>query len=84
MKQTNWPHWLPRGARLSVKLTNDQLNFIRPVFTSLREGGKYGAAVDNVTLCNGSISGLKVSLKHFIRRFAFSDIDTSNLTAALK
>lgn len=81
---TNWPHWLPKSSLIGVKLTESQLNFIRPVFTSLREGGKYGSPVDGVTLCNGILSGLKVSFKQFIKRFDFSDIDVSNLTEALK
>lgn len=83
-KTTNWPHWFPKGARISVKLTENQLNFIRPAFTSMREGGEYGSPVDGVTLYNGSLSGLKVSFKQFVKRFAFSDIDISNLTEAMK
>ena len=84
MSKTNWPDWFPKGSRISVKLTEEQLNFIRPVFTSLRESGKYGAPVDGINLCNGTLSGLRGSFKVFLRRFLCSDINISNLTEAVK
>lgn len=76
-----WPLWLPKSARVSAKLTPEQLAYILPVFTTCR-GGKRGQAVDGVALCGDTISGIRPNIITFLRRFEFSDIDVKNLRDA--
>ena len=81
MKTTNddaWPHWLPKGGRRLVALTSDQLNYIRPAF----DAPPRSSTLDGVTLCEGRVSGTPIAFATFIRRFAYSDIDVSNLLEA--
>lgn len=83
MEETTWPSWLPKGVRRSVKLTDEQLNYIRPAFYQCR-GDKAGPFLDNVILCNGTISGHKLAIAEFLKRFQYSDFDLSNLIQAAK
>jgi len=73
-----WPHWLPKGNRRLVALTSDQLNYIRPAF----DAPPRSSSLDGVTLCEGRVSGTRIAFATFIRRFAYSDIDVSNLLEA--
>jgi hypothetical protein len=72
----SWPHWFPKGNTRCVKLTNEQLAYILPAFTSC---GANRRDLDNVSLCEGRISGIPVAIKEFCKRFKYSDIDISNL-----
>jgi hypothetical protein len=76
--QTSWPHWLPKGNRRLVELTSEQLNYILPVFNSPPRS----SSLDGVTLCDGRVSGNRIAFASFLRRFAYSDIDISNLVEA--
>jgi len=74
--ENSWPSWFPKGNSISVKLTNEQLGYILPAFNV---GGVRRMTIDGVTLCEGRISGISVSIKEFIKRFKYSDINISNL-----
>lgn len=83
MKDNNWPDWLPKSIRRSVKLTEEQLNYIRPAFNQCR-GDKPKSSLDGVNLCNKTISGHKLAIGEFLKRFQYSDLDLSNLIQAAK
>lgn len=77
MKANHWPDWLPKGNRISVKLTENQLNYIQPAFAHCR-GKESRFSLDGVTLCNGTVSGHKIAIGEFLNRFKYFDLDLSN------
>lgn len=78
-KYGKWPHWLPKGTRIQIKLTKEQHDYILPVYTTCRERGKEGTEIDGVLLCDGYVSGIRCAFKEWLRRFEFSDIDVKNI-----
>ena len=75
MKNDKRPHWLPRGSLFSASLTEEQINYIRPVFNVNKN------TIDGVSLCGNIATGTSIALKLFARRFEYSDIEISNITA---
>ncbi len=82
-KDNEWPHWFPKSSRIAIKLTKEQRDYILPVFNTCR-GDASRFRLDGVSLCGGTISGIRVSISGFLRRFDYSDIDVSNIERAIK
>lgn len=78
----HWPHWLPKSSRISVRLTKEQKDYILPAFNTCRNDTDYGKPIDGVSLVDNCVSGNRIELKAFLKRFEFSDLDLSNLIEA--
>lgn len=84
-KKEPWPHWLPKSTRRQVELTKEQYNFILPIYAPVNHKRVYD--VDGISLSvelRGAnlhyyAFGISTAFKTWLRRFAFSDIDLSNI-----
>lgn len=76
------PHWVPKGSRIKIKLTKEQHDYILTVYTSCR-GDVNSREIDGVLLFDGYVSGIRCAFKTWLRRFEFSDINTTNIESAI-
>ena len=84
-----WPHWMPKSTRRQVELTKEQYNFILPIYAPLNHKKVYD--VDGISLSvelRGAnlhyyAFGIRTAFKTWIKRFAFSDIDSRNIESSI-